>query len=224
MAVVLRDPEGNAQHFRCAKDTDYHAVSAASTRLTELIACEGGHELIPNEQLPTDRPAPNARGLSGVVRYGFDRFGMLFSHRQTLSLATFVHLFRMLNGKLQNTMDVDYRIAVMTVLGVSFGRAPDAWSQFCVWNPTAPTTQHAFGRQALGMVWDFSEVNPFGGSAGDWRSSINWNTCNAVLAASKTGARPAAFGAPQHGFRTRTNPSIASSRIRRITNRSLTQT
>lgn len=41
------------------------------------------------------------------------------------------------------------------------------------------------------MVWDYAEANPFGGSVGDYASSILWNGWNAVVGASGTAAQPA---------------------------------
>jgi hypothetical protein len=38
------------------------------------------------------------------------------------------------------------------------------------WNATAEKMQHAFGRQALPMVWDFAEVVPIADAPGNWRS------------------------------------------------------
>ena len=32
----------------------------------------------------------------------------------------------------------------------------------------------AFGRQALPMVWDFCEINPVGGSSGDFNGALDW--------------------------------------------------
>jgi putative DNA methylase len=34
------------------------------------------------------------------------------------------------------------------------------------WNPVGAKAQHAFGRQALPMVWDFAETNLLGTATG----------------------------------------------------------
>jgi len=31
-----------------------------------------------------------------------------------------------------------------------------------------------FNRQALGMIWDYIELDPFSGATGDWRSALGW--------------------------------------------------
>jgi len=78
----------------------------------------------------------------------------------------------------------EYAEAVATIIGTNFGRAPDHWATLCAWNPSGPKLQHVFGRGALPMVWDYAEANPFGGSVGDWSSSINASGLNAVGSAS----------------------------------------
>jgi adenine-specific DNA methylase len=190
MAVVVRSSGRGTREFREPTELDIRANQEVDKKLCYLVQSLG-QQIIPDEQVPPDRPAPNARGLSGVVRYGFDTFGKLFRKRQLLALVTFSRLIRGLHEHMTEIADASYREAIITVLGVSFGRAPDHWSRFCIWNPTAPTTQHSFGRQALPMVWDFSETNPFGGSAGDWIDSINLNTLLAIVAASETQGEPA---------------------------------
>ena len=42
------------------------------------------------------------------------------------------------------------------------------------------TLRSSFGRQALAMVWDFAEVNPFSSSSGNWLSMVDW-VCSALL-------------------------------------------
>jgi putative DNA methylase len=189
MAVVVDSADSSRQTFRKATEGDVSLAARASDELRARLA--DGVVAVPSEQIPPDRPAPNARGLSGVVRYGFAEFGELFSPRQLLSLTTFAWLIRGIASKLSSYHESGYADAVATVIGVNFGRAPDHWSMFCPWNPSGPKAQHAFGRQALPMVWDYAETNPFGGSVGDWSSSINWNAVNSVVAAAQAAVNPA---------------------------------
>jgi hypothetical protein len=57
-------------------------------------------------------------------------------------------------------------------------RVADTGSSLCTWNPVGEKLQHTFARQALPIVWDFAESNPFGGSVGDWDS----HTDNVLIA------------------------------------------
>jgi putative DNA methylase len=63
--------------------------------------------------------------------------------------------------------------AVLTYLATAIDREAEDSSSLCRWNPNAEKMQGTFGRQALPMVWDFCEINPFGGSVGDWQSLVD---------------------------------------------------
>jgi adenine-specific DNA methylase len=42
-----------------------------------------------------------------------------------------------------------------------------------MWASEGEFVAHTFGRQALPMVWDFAEVNPFSGKTGGWTVRSN---------------------------------------------------
>jgi adenine-specific DNA methylase len=64
---------------------------------------------------------------------------------------------------------------VLTVLfALALGRQADACSSLARWHTTREINTGAFGRQALGMVWDFCEINPFSGSSGGWEGVFQW--------------------------------------------------
>jgi adenine-specific DNA methylase len=187
VAVVRNYPDKKGQYFRAATNRDQTAYEEAVAHYRESIKPEE----IPQESITPDRPAPNSRGLSAVVRYGLDHFDMLFNQRQLLALATFAKAIRLVSDRAAQFHDLEYANAIATIIGVNFGRAPDHWTTLCRWNPSGPKIQHAFGMQALAMVWDFAEANPFGGSVGDWLSSILSNGENAIRGASSIAMNPA---------------------------------
>jgi len=68
-----------------------------------------------------------------------------------------------------------YADAVTTYLAFAVDRAADAWSSLASWRQTAEATRNTFARQALPMVWDFAEANPFSESCGNWQDAcITW--------------------------------------------------
>lgn len=69
-----------------------------------------------------------------------------------------------------------YAEAVTTYLGLALSRAVDYHSALCTWgsDPKNLLVRHTFTRQALSMVWDFAENNPFSTSAGNWLDSTEW--------------------------------------------------
>src|SRR5690606_1474665 len=40
-----------------------------------------------------------------------------------------------------------------------------------IWRANMGKSGRAFGRQALPMVWDYPECNPFAGAGGDWKGA-----------------------------------------------------
>ncbi len=136
--------------------------------------------------------------------YGFTTWGSLFTDRQLTALTTFSNLVGearelVLADALKAGMDPDgsrladggagaqaYADAVATYLGVAIGKAADRWSSNCGWDSSVQAIRNVFGRQALPMVWDYAETNPFSRSAGNWSACVNW--IRKVVAASPQAA------------------------------------
>jgi putative DNA methylase len=57
-------------------------------------------------------------------------------------------------------------------LALAVSKMSDAQSSLCRWKTTMDQSIATFGRQALPMVWDYSEANAFGGMAGDFTVSL----------------------------------------------------
>ena len=54
-----------------------------------------------------------------------------------------------------------YADAVATYLGLCVSRQANRSSNLCFWHTGRETVEQVFARQALPMVWDFCEANPF---------------------------------------------------------------
>lgn len=111
--------------------------------------------------------------LQGKLRdqlpsYGFERFRDLFTARQLLVLVTLVkHIRQTYREMLDEGMDAERAKAVATYLSMAFGRLANSFTKFCRWQNRDQITIAAIGdRQALKMVYDFSEINPFAKTAG----------------------------------------------------------
>ena len=68
------------------------------------------------------------------------------------------------NGGLGATAYAD---SVTVYLGMAISKMSDTQSSLCRWKCSMDQSIATFGRQALPMVWDYSEANAFGGMAGD---------------------------------------------------------
>jgi len=160
--VVIKN--NNKEFYNFSKN-DIKAYEKAVDLYNEFI--KKNPNLLPTEKLPKI-------GTLGfrVQRYGFDQWFKLFNKRQLFVLLTFSQLVREV-GKLmkKEQKDNDYIRAVITYLSFAVDRLADRNSSFCTWNPHASALNvgNTFGRQALPMVWDYAESNPFI----IWKSSID---------------------------------------------------
>ena len=125
--------------------------------------------------------------------YGLTSWGDLFTDRQLVALTTFSDLVaeareKVLADALAAGMDADvprladggtgaraYADVVATYLGLGVGRATDYWSSNATWVNGGEFIRNTFARQAIPMVWDFAESNPFSSASGNWSdTAIGW--------------------------------------------------
>lgn len=59
---------------------------------------------------------------------------------------------------------------MVSYLGLGLTRMIDYFNALCIWDNGQERTVHVFGRQALPMVWDYSELNPLSSTVGSWES------------------------------------------------------
>jgi putative DNA methylase len=67
-----------------------------------------------------------------------------------------------------------YGDAVAVYLAFAVDKVTDYWSSLCSWHSSRETMRNTFGRQAIPMVWDYAEANPFCSSSGNWMAMVNW--------------------------------------------------
>jgi adenine-specific DNA methylase len=68
-------------------------------------------------------------------------------------------------GGMQND---EFGAAVQTCLALAVDKQADLGNALCRWEPVAQCPRQLFGRQAIGMVWDFAEGVASGESSGAW--------------------------------------------------------
>jgi putative DNA methylase len=127
-----------------------------------------------------------------IPAYGMKKFSDLFTTRQLTTLITFRDLILesydvILKDAIHSGLDDDnisleddgkgakaYAELIITYLTLALDKSAESWSSLCYWNDTriGPT----FARQALPMVWDFAEANPFSGSTANWSSIVQYVT------------------------------------------------
>lgn len=132
---------------------------------------------------PRDFKTPN---------YGLTTFADLFTNRQLTALTTFSALV----GEAQKKAEADavaagmyndhialseggtgaraYGEAIGVYLAFVVDKMADYHSSICSWNSAGEKMRNVFGRQAIPMVWDYAEANPFCSSSGSYNNMLEW--------------------------------------------------
>jgi putative DNA methylase len=134
------------------------------------------HKDIANYSAPEWRPVGEIpRHLTGgtCVPYGLKEWGDLFTNRQLKALITFSELVT--ETQTQVVIDggsEEYARAVGVYLAFAVDRQANYSSTLNTYADGFVT--QTFGRQALPMVWDYSETNVFSNSTGNWIGAVEW--------------------------------------------------
>lgn len=142
--------QGRRKSYEVAEKSGGLPVELAQALITQRRSsnCYGTVPWLPTEVVPSDRPAPNSRGLSGVQRYGADAFFKLFSTRQLAVLVEFAANVRAAIAEIVEAHDPEYARAVSTYLAFALSKLADRNSANCVWRPQTEAMGHSFSRQA----------------------------------------------------------------------------
>lgn len=120
-----------------------------------------------------DQPLPdNARWFS-PPGYGLRTYRDLFTPRQLVVLTAFSDLVVEARDRVvADRGERAYADAVATYLACAVDKSADRNTSFCAWESRMNRMRNTFGRQALPMVWDFAETNPFAGAGGDLLGTV----------------------------------------------------
>ena len=125
------------------------------------------HSAEPHDVPDTDLPE-QALGFR-VQNYGMTKHRHLFTDRQLVALTTFCDLvgeaFTKVN--LDSGRNEDYAKGVATYLGLTVSRLANTNCKLAIWSQSRNKSVNAFSRQTMSMIWDYPEVNPLAGAAGD---------------------------------------------------------
>ncbi len=168
LAVVYRKEGKIGKYYRVATKRDMDLFEKARKRLNCVLA--ENPDALPSE------PTPDRRSRSVSIQvYGLMVWSDLFNPRQSLMLTVLTNrIDRIYKSIRTETGDSEYATAVVSLLACAIDRMVDKASTLALWYVAGEKIQHTFGRQALPMVWDYVEVNPFSGATGDWASAVVW--------------------------------------------------
>ena len=164
-------------------------VYLAPTDEMEAVAKTAEPMWQPDQELPK-----NPRWFS-PPDYGMSTYADLFTDRQLVALTTFSDLVSEARERVQRdyatalgphagdevplseggTDAQAYADVVATYLGLGVGRATDYWSGNATWVNSGEFIRNTFARQAIPMIWDFAESNPFSSVSGNWDdTALGW--------------------------------------------------
>ena len=172
IAVIAEDKRGRLY----VSPTDEHYDAAHVERPTD----------VPNQLIPTRN-----HDVDRLPMYGMPTWSDAFTDRQLVALTTFSDLVgemhkRILSDALASGVSEGesleaggagaraYADAIATYLALSVSRCADYWSSICSWHSGRETMRNVFARQAIPMVWDFAETNPFSSSSGNFLGQVKW--------------------------------------------------
>lgn len=140
---------------------------------------------------PTGALPDNPRWFSPPA-FGMDHYDDLFTPRQLTALTTFSALV----AEAQQKAEADaiaagmandhlplrnggqgaraYGEAVGVYLAFVLDKMTDYHSSICSWHNSGEKMRNTFGRQAIPMVWDYAEANPFCSSSGSYDNMLEW--------------------------------------------------
>ena len=169
----------SARLMAIVAEGDHGRVYLAPSSVHEQAARTASPEWRPELNMPNDR-----RWFSPPI-YGLPTYADLFTPRQLVVLTTFSEMVQQARERVQHdalvagftdshkphqdggTGATAYAEAVVVYLALSVSRTTDTCNSLCRCQDSHTRVLRLFGRQAIPMVWNFAEPNPFAGAFGD---------------------------------------------------------
>lgn len=169
------------------------AIVAEGTRNRVYLTPTPEMEATSQQARPIWKPEQDLIGKSAdqLPLYGMKQYWQLFTPRQLVALTTFSDLVQEARERVKRdvlatgmpndgrsldaggTGAMAYADAVVVYLAFAVDKGSNYWSSLCSWHSGRDTVTSTFGRQALPMVWDFAEANPFSESSGNYLAGID---------------------------------------------------
>lgn len=158
-------------------------VYLSPTAVMETIATKAKPKWMPENELV-------GKCRDQLPLYGMNKFADIFTPRQLEALTTFSDLVEEAREKIKKDSSVckipdcnkglavggtgtaAYAEAVSVYLALAIDRMANTLCTISRWTTERQQTVTAFARQAIQMTWDFPDVNPFAGAAGDYAVSV----------------------------------------------------
>ena len=170
------------------------AVVAEGDRARIYLTPTDQHEAIARCAMPKDVPETGLpeRALGfRVQEYGMTRWRDLFTPRQLVALTTFSDLVAEAMERVKRDVGAAglpddgkplrdggigataYAEAVGVYLAFALSKVSNVGSSLASWMNDRGAFRETFARQAIPMVWDFAEANPFADAGGSLEAALN---------------------------------------------------
>ncbi|MGC2100571.1 MAG: DUF1156 domain-containing protein [Candidatus Sulfotelmatobacter sp.] len=161
LLAVVTKLERAGRNYRTATEADYAPITKALCYLESLRSRKlpDGTSIVPDETLPL------MSGTFNVPIYGMDTWGALFTARQTIALLA-------IGRETQKLSQINPHLSGL--LSLTASRCADYNSSLTRWVSGGEFVGGTFGRQALGMIWDFCEAYPMTDESGGYPGASDW--------------------------------------------------
>ena len=166
-------------------DSEHGRVYLSPRGEMETVARSAHPAWKPDLKVPTP-----CHDVDRLPMYGMPTWGDAFTPRQLVALTTFADLVQNVRERIEidaltaslpddckplatgGTGAIAYADALGMYLAFAVDRMANTLCTFSRWTPERQQTVTGFARQAIPMTWDFPDVNPFAGAAGDYAVSL----------------------------------------------------
>ena len=176
MCAVALNPDGAGKLYitdETVADRETETQMIAEERALRIEKELGNSSL--DEVIPPTGNAGLATGNSYM--YGILTFRQMFTSRQRLTLLTMAREIRRAHDlMLSEGVSAERAKAITTYLGLWLSRLTDRFNSLCRWENTSEKIQGLTSLKRFAMMWDFPEVNIFGGASGDAWGNLSYIT------------------------------------------------
>ncbi len=159
IAIIEDSNEGKAYRLPTKKELEVSDIEETKLDLS----------IIPNEEMKEIPDLVSGRG------WGISKWSQMFAARQLVTLQTLIVKFNDIKHQLHDPT-IEYSKAILSYLGILIDRIAVANTSFGIWHTGRETLERIMGRQAIPMVFDYPESNPFCHSSGSASNQLDWLT------------------------------------------------
>lgn len=171
LAVVSLHDGTQGRRYRLPDKGDYDAVLRAQNQIVDVLSewkSHGRRGLCPVPDEPTPAGGGSGAGRAFNVRgYGMNVLADMFTARQKVALSCIVETSRRVTASASSP-------GIAELLAMALSRSVNAGASLCRWNVVGEKHEGVFSRQALPIVWDFSESNPLSAATGGYAGALEW--------------------------------------------------